>query len=158
MPTIIPLPRDAAAIDGAALLQPATSSPPACFRPLFGQSVPAGFPSPATDYIERSLDLNTYLVRNPASTFYFRVHGDSMTGAHIFDRDMLAVDRSITPQHRHIVLAVVNDEYAVKRLYMRAGTIELRAENPAYAPIQFKDFEELQIWVVVVGTVCRFVV
>jgi DNA polymerase V len=118
--------------------------------------VPAGFPSPAEDYVDKSLDLNTYLVRNKAATFFFRVMGDSMTGARIHDGDMLVVDRSIEPRHRHIVLAVINNEYTVKRLYNLDGVIELHAENPAYPPIRFREHEELQVWGVVVGTVSRF--
>ena len=127
-----------------------------CVRPLYSHRVSAGFPSPAEEYLEKGLDLNTYLVRNKTATFYFRVAGTSMTGARIFDGDMVVVDRSIDPKHRHIVLAVVNSEYTVKRLYRRAGVIELRAENPQYAPIQFGDGETLEIWGVVVGVVCRF--
>lgn len=137
-------------------LQPAAGSPPTCLRPLFSQQVSAGFPSPAEEYLEKGLDLNAYLVRNKSATFYFRVQGNSMNGARIFDGDILVVDRSIIPRHRHIVLAVVNSDYTVKRLYKRAGVIELRAENPDYQPIRFGDGETLEIWGVVVGTVCRF--
>jgi len=81
-----------------------------------------------------------------------------MTGAHIHDGDMLVVDRSIEPKHGHIVLAVINNEYTVKRLYICDGVVELHAENPAYPPIRFKEHEELQVWGVVVGTVARFAV
>jgi DNA polymerase V len=138
--------------------QPVAALPPAQIRPIFHSRVPAGFPSPAADYVETGLDLNTYLVLHPASTFFFRVQGDSMKNAHIFDGDIVLVDRSIDPKHRHIVLAVVNNEYTVKRLYKRAGVIELRAENLDYAPIGFKDFDELTIWGSVIGTVRRFIV
>ncbi|MBC7499292.1 MAG: translesion error-prone DNA polymerase V autoproteolytic subunit [Herminiimonas sp.] len=134
----------------------ACSCPPAVVRPLFLQRVSAGFPSPAEDYLEKGLDLNTYLVRNRTATFYFRVQGDSMTGARIFDGDMLVVDRSIQPRHGHIVLAVVNASYTIKELYRRGAVVELRAANPLYAPIRFQDGECLEIWGVVVGTVCRF--
>jgi DNA polymerase V len=138
--------------------QPAILMPPAQICPLYGSRIPAGFPSPAADYVEKGLDLNTFMIANPASTFYFRVQGDSMKNAHIFDGDIVPVDRSIDPKHRHIVLAVVNNEYTVKRLYKRAGVIELRAENPDYPPIRFQDFDELTIWGVVIGTVRRFIV
>ena len=139
-----------------ALLLKASQSQPLCVRPLYSHRVSAGFPSPAEEYLEKGLDLNTYLVRNKTATFYFRVEGTSMTGARIFDGDMVVVDRSINPKHRHIVLAVVNAEYTVKRLYKRGGIVELRAENPQYAPIQFGDGETLEIWGVVVGVVCKF--
>lgn len=68
-----------------------------------------------------------------------------MTGAHIHDGDMLVVDRSLEPKRGHIVLAVINNEYTVKRLYACDGMIELYAENPAYPPIRFKENEELQV-------------
>lgn len=134
----------------------ASDTHPICVRPLYSHRVSAGFPSPAEEYLEKGLDLNSYLVRNKAATFYFRVDGTSMVGARIFDGDMVVVDRSVTPKHRHIVLAVVNSEYTIKRLYKRSGVIELRAENPQYAPIQFGDGETLEIWGVVVGVVCKF--
>ncbi|MGG7056287.1 LexA family protein [Nitrosomonas sp. ANs5] len=137
-------------------LQRAEADPVACRLPLLQHRVPAGFPSPADEYVENCLDLNTYLIRNRAATFFFRVAGDSMTGAHIHDGDMLIVDRSIEPRHGHIVLAVINNEYTVKRLYSVAGVVELHAENPAYPPIRFQEHEELQVWGVVVGTVARF--
>ena len=95
-------------------------------------------------------------MRNKVATYFFRVQGDSMVGARIHDGDLVVVDRSINPKHRHIVLAVVNQDYTVKRLYKRAGVIELRPENPQYSPIRFGDDETLEIWGVVVGTVCRF--
>lgn len=137
-------------------LVPMAVSPSVCVRPLYGSRVSAGFPSPADGYVEKGLDLNTYLVRNQVATFFFRIQGDSMVGARIHDGDMVVVDRSISPKHRHIVLAVVNQEYTVKRLYRRSGVIELRPENPAYQSIRFGDDETLEIWGVVVGTVCRF--
>ncbi|WP_136415942.1 translesion error-prone DNA polymerase V autoproteolytic subunit [Herbaspirillum sp. ST 5-3] len=138
-------------------LLPASEAPEAVCRPLFRSHVAAGFPSPASDYIERGLDLNSYLIRNKAATFFFRVKGDSMIGARIHDGDLLVVDRSIQAEHGHVVLAVVDGEYTVKRLNKRAGVIELHAENPDYPPIRFSDGQELQIWGVVIGTVCKFI-
>ncbi|NMM38598.1 MAG: translesion error-prone DNA polymerase V autoproteolytic subunit [Glaciimonas sp.] len=118
---------------------------------MFLEKIPAGFPSPASDYIEAGLDLNAYLVAHKASTFVFQVKGDSMSGIGILDGDKLTVDRSIEPRHKHIIVAVLNNEFTVKRLYRWGGVIELRAENPAYAPIRCKDFEEIQVWGVVTG-------
>ncbi|SFU67519.1 LexA family protein [Nitrosospira multiformis] len=129
---------------------------PVCRLPLLLQRIPAGFPSPADEYAEAALDLNTYLIRNKVSTFFFRVMGDSMTGANIHDGDLLVVDRSIEPKHGHIVLAVINNEYTVKRLYHLDGAVELHAENPVYPPIRFQEHDELQVWGVVIGAVSRF--
>jgi DNA polymerase V len=139
-------------------LRQASISAPVCRLPLLLNRVPAGFPSPADEYAETALDLNTYLIRNKTATFFFRVIGDSMMGANIHDGDLLVVDRSIEPRHGHIVLAVLNNEYTVKRLYSLNGVIELHAENPAYAPIRFQEHDELQVWGVVTGAVSRFAV
>lgn len=119
--------------------------------PLGLTPISAGFPSPAEDYADRSLDINEYLVRNPVSTFFFQVQGDSMQGAEIFDGDILVVDRSITPRHGHVVVAFLNGERLVKRFFRRGGRVALIAENPAYPAIDLQDGAELVIWGVVVG-------
>lgn len=121
---------------------------------IAGESVPAGFPSPAQDYFDGSLDLNEHLIKDRTSTFIVRVSGDSMTGAGISDGDELVVDRSITPAHGHVIVAVLDGELTVKRLELdeRSGRVLLRAENPAYAPIRVRELSELQVWGVV--TVC----
>ncbi|MET3120020.1 DNA polymerase V [Undibacterium sp. GrIS 1.8] len=134
----------------------AASNPELAGVPLFVQKVPAGFPSPADDYVEETLDLNTYMIRHKASTFVFTVQGDSMIGAGIFDGDKVVVDRAIDPRHGHIVIAVINNDYTVKKLFKWRGVIELRAENPAYQPIRFSDTDELQIWGIVIGVLRRF--
>lgn len=124
--------------------------------PLLAHRISAGFPSPAADYLEVGLDLNDYLVRNKPATFLFTVKGDSMSGASIEEGDKVIVDRALTPKHRDIVVAVVDGEYTLKRLFKHRGRVELRAENPAYLPIEFKDGNELLVWGVVVGVVRRY--
>ena len=121
--------------------------------PLFSYSVRAGFPSPADDYTSESLDLNEHLIAHKEATFFLRVKGNSMIGAGIHDGDLLVVDRSITPTHRKVVIAVVDGEFTVKRLYKRAGKIRLMAENPDFAPIEFLDGQELQIFGVVTNVI-----
>ena len=118
-------------------------------RPLFLSGVSAGFPSPADDYLDRKLDLNEHLVKNPASTFFVRVAGDSMTDAGINDNDILIVDRSIEPSSNNIVIAVVNGELTVKRLIKKKNSCLLFAENPAYPPLKINDDTPLEIWGVV---------
>lgn len=115
----------------------------------FDASIPAGFPSPAADYAQSRINLNEHLLLNESASFMFRVRGESMTGIGIYDGDTLIVDRSITPAHNQIVLAVVDNEFTVKRLYRRAGTVKLLPENPDYPAIEFKDGQELSIWGVV---------
>ena len=123
---------------------------------FLSQRIPAGFPSPAGDYVEDGLDLNTYLVQNKPATFMFTVTGESMIGAGICDGDKGVVDKSIKPKHNDIVVAVVDGEYTIKRLYKYRGCIELRPENSRYQPITFTDGRELQIWGVVVGVVRKY--
>ena len=123
---------------------------------LLTHRISAGFPSPATDYMEDGLDLNDYLVRNKPATFLFTVKGDSMIGASIEADDKVVVDRARTPKHGDIVVAVVDSEYTLKRLYKRPPRVELHAENPAYSPIVFRDGNELVVWGVVVGMVRRY--
>lgn len=123
---------------------------------LLSHRISAGFPSPAADYAEEGLDLNDYLVRNKPATFLFTVKGDSMIGASIEEGDKVIVDRALTPKHDNIVVAVVDGDYTLKRLYKHMGRVELRAENPAYPPIVFQDGCELLVWGVVVGVVRRY--
>lgn len=124
---------------------------PRQYLPLDSTKVSAGFPSPAADYVDGRLDINEYLIRNPVSTFFFPVEGDSMEGAEIFDGDILVVDRSIKAMHGSIVIAFVDGERLVKRLYNRAGKIALVAENPKYPPLVIHEGNELTVWGVVVG-------
>lgn len=120
------------------------------FSPIqFAATVWAGFPSPAADYAQGRINLNDHLFTNEQASFLFRVRGDSMTGIGIYDGDSLIVDRSITPAHNHIVLAIVDEEFTVKRLYQRGQLIKLVAENPAFPPIELIEGQELRIWGVV---------
>jgi len=115
-------------------------------RPLFLSGVSAGFPSPADDYLDRKLDLNEHLVKNPAATFFVRVAGDSMTGAGINDNDILVVDRSLEPCSGNIVIAIVNGELTVKRLQKAKDSWRLLAENPGYPDLKIDEEIPLEIW------------
>ncbi len=121
--------------------------------PLFGSQVPAGFPSPADDHLEAELDLNDYLIDHPAETFFVRAKGDSMQQAGIFDKDLLIVDRALTPKDNDIVIAAVGGELTVKRLCIRLGQPWLLPANPAYEPIPIKEGSELYVWGVVIHAV-----
>lgn len=116
---------------------------------LFAGPVTAGFPSPASDYVEDKLDLNEHIVRHPAATFFVRAAGDSMTGAGIFDGDILVVDRSLKPVNSNIVIAVLDGEFTVKRLKISKGKITLQSENPNYAPIEITPESNFSVWGVV---------
>lgn len=121
--------------------------------PLQNCSVPAGFPSPAEDYVEHKLDLNSYLVTHPAATFFVRASGNSMTGANIHDGDLLIVDRSIEAAHNDIVIAVVLGEITVKRLHYLRGEIALVPENDSYQTIFINEHSDLHIWGVVTNAI-----
>ncbi len=116
--------------------------------PLF-ESVSAGFPSPATDYLDKKLDLNELCIKNPSATFFFRVAGDSMQGVGICDDDILIVDRSLKPKIRDIVIAVVEQDFLVKRYCKQGRFIVLMSENSHYAPIIIEEETDFQVWGVV---------
>ncbi|AOZ52673.1 error-prone repair protein UmuD [Chromobacterium vaccinii] len=118
--------------------------------------VRAGFPSPADDYLDDSINLHEYLVEDPPATFIVRVRGDSMIGAGIDNGDLLVVDKGLTANHGDIVIAVLDGEFTVKRLHRIRGHCALIAENPAYPPIRLADGQELEVWGVVRGCVKRF--
>jgi len=117
--------------------------------PLVLCRVEAGFPSPADDYMDGSLDLNEHVVKHPAATYFLRASGDSMTGAGIFNGDLLIVDRSLEPAHGKIVIAEVDGQLTVKRLYRREGRCFLQSENENYPPLELQEGNELIVWGVV---------
>ena len=116
--------------------------------PLFLCSIPAGFPSPATDYIEDGLDLNEYLVRHKAASFLFRVQGHSMQGAGIVDGDKVVVDRSIEPQHNQIVIAVVDANTPSSACIARMAALNCGQKTPPSNPSASKQKASLKsgVW------------
>ena len=122
-------------------------------RPLFLSKVPAGFPSPADDYLEGKLDLNEHLIKHKSATFFVRVSGDSMTGAGIHDGDLLIVDRTLEAQDKSVVIAVVNGEFTVKRIKKDNGRVWLMPENEKFQPMEMKEDSELEIWGVVTNVI-----
>ena len=122
-------------------------------RPLFLSKVPAGFPSPADDYLEGALDLNEYLIKHKAATFFVRVTGDSMIGAGIHDGDLLVVDRALEVRDKSVVVAVVNGEFTVKRIKKEHGRVWLLPENNNYPPLEMQEGAELEVWGVVTNVI-----
>ncbi len=116
---------------------------------FFLNPVTAGFPSPASDYIDKSLDLNEILIKNKASTFLVRALGDSMINAGIFSGDILIIDKSITPSSKNIVVAILNGEFTVKRFIQEKEKIILRPENLKYPDIEISSEDDFKIWGVV---------
>lgn len=121
--------------------------------PLFSARIPAGFPSPADDYIDRRLDLNELLIKHPSATFFVKVSGDSMTGAGIHSGDTLIVDRAETPVNSSIVIAALDGELTVKRLVIENNRAFLKAENPGYAPIAVGPDSGFEVWGVVIHVI-----
>lgn len=116
-------------------------------RPLLTWRIPAGFPSPAEDYVEGRIDLNRDLIRHPFFTFYIRVSGDSMINAGIHPGALLVVDRAVEAKEGDIVVARINDELCVKRLCIeREGKVWLMPENERYEPIEIKEEMDFEVW------------
>ena len=112
---------------------------------LFSDAVPAGFPSPATDYCERKLDLNELCIQHPAATYFVRAQGDSMIDVGIFPGDVIVVDRSISASHGDIVIASYNGELTVKRLETSPST-RLVPMNSQYNPLDIPEEVDLEIF------------
>lgn len=121
--------------------------------PLFLEPVSAGFPSPAEDYIEKTLDLNELCIRHPAATFFVRVQGESMVEAGIFADDVLVVDRSLRARHGDIVIASLYSEMTVKELHLNPPPVRLLPRNPAFDPVILHEEDALEIFGVVTGVV-----
>lgn len=118
--------------------------------------IKAGFPSPAEDYLQESLDFNRDLIKHPESTFYGRVDGDSMIDAGICDGDIAVIDRSVEPQHGDVVVGYVNREFTIKFLdltHREEGYIELRPANKNYQPIRIDEITKFEVWGVVIWTI-----
>ncbi|MEO8447426.1 MAG: translesion error-prone DNA polymerase V autoproteolytic subunit [bacterium] len=115
----------------------------------FEYRVPAGFPSPAMDYLEQKLDLKDYLINHPDSTFFVRVKGESMTGEGINDGDLLVVDKSIEATMGQIVIAEINGEFTVKKIDKIKGKLFLVAANDKFDPIPLNEDMDFLVWGVV---------
>ena len=136
------------------MLHPAALHPAALPVPLLGRLLPAGFPSPADDYLDGEIDLGAFLIERPASTFLMRVAGESMRGAGILDGDYVVVDRSVAPQSGHVVVAVLGGDMTLKRFRrLRNGSAALQAENPDFPEFVIGEEAPAEIWGVVVGVV-----
>ena len=104
---------------------------------LYSDKVKAGFPSPASDYVQNRIDLNTLLIHHPASTYLVEVEGESMIDIGIYPNDILVVDRSLTATNKDIVIALIDDGFTAKQLILGEHSI-LREHNGNYADIVVK--------------------
>lgn len=117
--------------------------------PLFNTNINAGFPSPATDYIESDLDFNEFLIHNKTATYALRAKGDSMINAGIHSGDILIVDRSITAKSDNIVIASLYGDFTVKRFLVEKSQCYLVPENPNYQTTKIEKSMDFSIWGVV---------
>lgn len=122
-------------------------------------TIKAGFPSPADDYMQETLDFNRDMIRHPEATFYGRVDGDSMIDAGIADGDIAVIDRSVEPSDGDIVVAFINGEFTMKYLdltHRAEGYIELRPANEHFHPIRINAIDEFEVWGVVMWTIKKW--
>lgn len=120
---------------------------------LYSDRVKAGFPSPASDYVQNRIDLNTLLIRHPATTYLVEVEGDSMIDIGIYPSDILIVDRSLTACHKDVVIALIDEGFTAKQLILGEHII-LRAHNAHYPDISVKG--SLELFGVVASSIRRF--
>ena len=126
---------------------------PTLLIPLAKESISAGFPSPAEDHMELGIDLNRYLIKNPISTFFLRVSGNSMNNAGIYNNDLLIIDRSINPIPGHIVVAILDGEFTLKRLVKKQNNYYLKADKENYPAISLYEYTDIQIWGVAIYSI-----
>ena len=117
--------------------------------PMFADSVQAGFPSPAEDYMDLDLNLQDHLIQNPSATFCVRAVGESMKDAGIQSGDIMLVDKSLTPKNRSIVLAVIDGEFTIKRVNVSKKELYLIPENENFSPIKITQEMDFQVWGIV---------
>ena len=126
-----------------------TGSKVSLVLPVADGGIRAGFPSPAQDYLESGIDLNRELVKNPSSTFFGRVSGDSMAGAGIEDGDLIVIDKSISASEGDIAVCFVDGEFTLKRIHIENDFVWLVPENPKYRKIKVTQDQNFMVWGVV---------
>ncbi|WP_418510962.1 LexA family protein [Corallibacter sp.] len=121
--------------------------------PFVANGISAGFPSPADDFLDINIDLNKHLIKNPSTTFYGRVRGDSMIDAGIHDGDLLIIDKSLEPTNNKIAVCFIDGEFTVKRISIEKDCVWLIAENQNYKPIKVTKDNEFMIWGIVTNVI-----
>ncbi len=124
--------------------------------PFVDAGIKAGFPSPADDFIEMSIDLNKHLIKHKDTTFFATVKGHSMKNAGIYDGDLLIIDKSLEPQNDKIAICQIDGEFTVKRIKIEQNVVWLIAENEDFEPIKVTPDNELIIWGMVTASIKKF--
>lgn len=117
--------------------------------PLLPFDISAGFPSPALDFVDISIDLNKHLIERPSATYYGRVQGESMKDAGINNGDLIIIDKSIEPGHGKIAVCYLNGEFTLKRIKIDPSGLWLMPENERYPPLKVEEESDLTIWGIV---------
>lgn len=117
--------------------------------PAASSRISAGFPSPAEDYLEATLDLNRALIKNPSSTFYGQVKGVSMKDAGVDNGDLLVIDKSLSYRNNAMAVCFINGEFTLKRIKVEGGTVLLMPANKDYQPILVKKDDDFTVWGIV---------
>jgi len=124
--------------------------------PYVSSGISAGFPSPAMDFVDASIDLNKHLISHPSSTFYGRVKGQSMKDEGIHDGDLLVIDKSLEPTNGKIAVCYIDGEFTVKKIKLEQDTCWLVPANEKYKPIQITADNDFLIWGIVTFVIKSF--
>ena len=124
--------------------------------PVVSTAISAGFPSPALDFIDLSIDMNKHLIKRPSSTFYGRVKGQSMKDVGITDGDLLVIDKSIPPKNDQIAVCYVDGEFTIKKIKFEQDICWLIPANDAYQPIRVTSQNDFLIWGIVTHVIKAF--
>lgn len=124
--------------------------------PFVEEGISAGFPSPALDFIDLTIDLNKHLIKHPSATFYGRVKGQSLKNAGIYDGDLLIIDKSLEPINGKIAVCYIDGEFTAKRIKKSKEELWLMPENDDYPPIKIEEENDLIIWGIVTHVIKSF--
>jgi DNA polymerase V len=125
--------------------------------PFISEGIKAGFPSPAADFEETKISLDSFLIKNKEATFYAKASGNSMTGAGIDNGDILVIDRSIEPSDNKIAICFIDGEFTVKRIKIKNQKLFLHPENDSYKPIEVLEENEFMIWGIVTYVIKKMI-
>lgn len=123
--------------------------------PIITEGISAGFPSPALDFVDLTIDLNKHLIKHPSATFYGRVKGSSLKNAGIDDGDLLIIDRSLEPTNGKIAICYIDGEFTAKRISVK-NELWLMPENDSYKPIKIEKENDFLIWGIVTHVIKSF--
>jgi DNA polymerase V len=119
------------------------------FLPMLSAGISAGFPSPAMDFMDVSIDLNQLMIKHPSATFFGRVQGSSMLDAGISDGDLLVIDRSLSPSNNKIAVCFIDGEFTIKRIQKEVDCCWLMPANEKYKPIKVTNENDFLVWGIV---------